>query len=111
MPLEALGGLQVALCREQEVDGSAMLVDGPVQVTPLSAWRLCVASRVHPRTVCPGRIDRPAILIEGATAKVSSVIHHRSPGAEMRQGISFLASGLYGETVAHLLQPMPKLRA
>ena len=72
---------------------------------------LCVASRAHPRTVCPGRIDRPAILIEGATAKVSSVIHHRSPGASQRQGISFLASGLYGETVAHLLQPMPKLRA
>src|SRR3954452_25275424 len=75
------------------------------------AWRICVASRAHPRTACPGRIDRPAFLIEGATAKVSSVIHHQSPGAEMRQGISLLAFGLYGETVARLLQPILKLRA
>src|SRR3954454_7201691 len=32
---EALGGLQVALRREQEVDGRTVLVDGPVQIPPL----------------------------------------------------------------------------
>src|SRR5215212_3126109 len=34
---EALGGLQVALRREQEVNGRTVLVDGPVQVPPLAA--------------------------------------------------------------------------
>ena len=33
---EALGGLEVALRREQEVDGRAVLVDGPVQIPPLA---------------------------------------------------------------------------
>src|SRR5215218_6464210 len=33
---EALGGLQVALGREEEVDRRAVLVDGPVQVAPLA---------------------------------------------------------------------------
>ena len=33
---EALGGLEVALCREQEVHGRAVLVDGPVQIPPLA---------------------------------------------------------------------------
>ena len=34
---EALGGLQVALRGEQEVDRVSVLVDGPVQVAPLAA--------------------------------------------------------------------------
>src|SRR4051812_229656 len=34
---EALGGLQVALRREQEVDRGAVLVDGAVQIAPLAA--------------------------------------------------------------------------
>src|SRR5687768_4498167 len=34
---EALGGLQVALGREEEVDRRAVLVDGPVQIAPLAA--------------------------------------------------------------------------
>jgi hypothetical protein len=34
---EALGRLQVAVGGQQEVDGRAMLVDGPVQIAPLAA--------------------------------------------------------------------------
>jgi hypothetical protein len=34
---EALGRVQVALRREQEVDRGAVLVDGPVQIPPLAA--------------------------------------------------------------------------
>ena len=34
---EALGRLQVALRREQEVDRVSVLVDGPVQIAPLAA--------------------------------------------------------------------------
>jgi hypothetical protein len=34
---EALGRVQVALGGEQKVDGRAVLVDGPVQITPLAA--------------------------------------------------------------------------
>jgi len=34
---EALGRLQVALRREEEVDRRAVLVDGPVQIPPLAA--------------------------------------------------------------------------
>src|SRR4051812_37962741 len=34
---EALGGLEIALGREQEVDRGAVLVDGPVQIAPLAA--------------------------------------------------------------------------
>ena len=33
---EALGGLQVALGREQKVDRVSVLVDGPVQIPPLT---------------------------------------------------------------------------
>ena len=33
---EALGGIEVALRREQEVDRRAVLVDGPVQIPPLA---------------------------------------------------------------------------
>src|SRR5215212_3775592 len=33
---EALGGLQIALGGEEEVDGRAVLVDGPVQIPPLT---------------------------------------------------------------------------
>src|SRR6185295_1627767 len=34
---EALGRLQIALGRQEKVDGDAVLVDGPVQVSPLAA--------------------------------------------------------------------------
>ena len=34
---EALGSIEVALRREQEVHGRAVLVDGPVQIAPLAA--------------------------------------------------------------------------
>src|SRR5215212_1087167 len=34
---EALGGIEVALCREQEVDRRAVFVDGPVQIPPPAA--------------------------------------------------------------------------
>src|SRR3954451_19733810 len=34
---EALGGIEIALRRQEEVDRDAVLVDGPVQVSPLAA--------------------------------------------------------------------------
>src|SRR3954469_20782468 len=53
---EALGGLEVALCREQEVHGRAVLVDGPVQIAPLAA----------DLDVCLVDANRPAVwLAEG----------------------------------------------
>ena len=33
---EALGGLQVALGREEEINRVSVLVDGPVQIAPLT---------------------------------------------------------------------------
>jgi hypothetical protein len=73
------------------------------------ARRICVAPLTYPRTVRPGRIDRPAILIEGATAKVPYVIPQRAPGAQERQGFVVPAPCSCGGTVAYLLQPMVKL--
>jgi hypothetical protein len=34
---EALGGVQIALGDEQDVDWRAVLVDGPVEIPPLAA--------------------------------------------------------------------------
>ena len=42
---DALGGLEVALGREQEVDRRAVLVEGPVQVAPLGLSQSLGASR------------------------------------------------------------------
>ena len=47
---EALGGFQIALGREQEVDRVSVLVDGPVQVAPLAADLDVVSStRIEPQ--------------------------------------------------------------
>src|SRR5829696_2937938 len=59
---EALGGLQVALRREQEVNGSAVLVDGPVQVAPLAAdLDVCL---VDPDRAAMGLAEGPQSLLD-----------------------------------------------
>src|SRR5215213_8726798 len=47
---EALGRLQIARGGEQEVDGRAVLVDGPVQIPPLATDLMDVSSmRTEPQ--------------------------------------------------------------